>query len=35
MFEKIKTDMEELFKVRKDVFKALENARAQGLIGNH
>ena len=31
--EKIKTDMEELFKVRKDVFKALENARAQGLIG--
>ena len=31
--EKIKADMEELFKVRKDVFKALENARAQGLIG--
>ena len=31
--EKIKEDMEELFKVRKDVFKALENARAQGLIG--
>lgn len=31
--EKIKVDMEELFKVRKDVFKALENARAEGLIG--
>ena len=33
MLKKIKADMEELFKVRKDVFKALENARAQGLIG--